>query len=148
MMYQALPVNLEVGEISRNTPDTSSNCFQYLISPPHKYFQECFGRIFILRTDIYILMADEPSSEREIRRMNNKHETQYGSGSLDSLAQQLKAVTGTWPPSAEVLEKHQAEKANLQFQTERYRWERGDRKMTGLKERARQTIQRNRDGLV
>ena len=144
MMYQALPVNLEVGEISRNTPDTSLNCFRYLIPPPHTYFQECFGRIFILETDIYILMADEPSSEREIRDMNNKLETTTGSDSADFIAQ-LKSVTGTWPPSAEVLENQNAERAKHKFQSERYFWERRDRKLADAKERARQTIQRNRE---
>lgn len=80
--------------------------------------------------------------------MNNIIETTNGSGSFDLLAQQLKAVIGTWPPSAELQEKHNAVKANLQFQTERYHRERSDRKMAGLKDRARKVIQRNRDGLV
>ena len=93
-------------------------------------------------------MAGEPSSEREISDMNKIIETTNGSGSFDSLAQKLKAVTGTWPPSAELLEKHKAEKANLKFQSDKFYWERRDRKMAGLKERARKVIQRNRDGLV
>ena len=60
-----------------------------------------------------------------------------------------KAVTGTWPPPAELLEKHKAEKARLKYQSDKFYWERSDRKiMAGLKERARKAFQRNRDGLI
>ena len=98
--------------------------------------------------NFYLYPVRQNASPESKSDMNKNIETTNGSGSFDSLAQQLKAVTGTWPPSPELLEKHKAEKANLQFQSERYYWERRERKMAGLKERGRKVIQRNRDGLV
>jgi hypothetical protein len=80
--------------------------------------------------------------------MNKIIETTNDSGSVDLMAQQLKAAIGTWLPSAELQEKHKAEKANLKFQSDKFYWERRDRKMAGLKDHARKVIQRNRDGLV
>lgn len=79
--------------------------------------------------------------------MNEIIETSNDGGSADLLTQ-LRSAVGTWPPSAGLLEKHKVEKANLKFQSDKFYWERRDRKMAGLKERARQVIQRNRDGLI
>ena len=92
-------------------------------------------------------MTDEPLSEREISDMNTIIKPINASGSLDLLAQ-LKAITGTWPPSAKAQEKFKAEKAESNYQSEKHAFECREIRMAKLNERARQAIQRNRDGLI
>ena len=79
--------------------------------------------------------------------MNNQLKTK-NANATDDFITQLQSATGTWPPSAEILEKHTTDKARLKYQSDKYYWERRDRTFAEAKDRARKVIQRNRDGLV
>lgn len=80
--------------------------------------------------------------------MNQAPDKQTASGSVDSFAAELRRVVGSWPPTAEVMERFKAElaeKAELEFQSKKRWMENQDRKMIELKKGAREVIQRNRD---
>jgi len=83
--------------------------------------------------------------------MNQAPDKQPASGSADPFAAALRAVIGSWPPTAEATARFKAElaeKAELEFQSKKRWMEYQDRKMMGLKKGAREVIQRNRDEQV
>ena len=65
---------------------------------------------------------------------------QTPNGSADTFAAKLRAVIGSWPPTAEAIERFKAEKAELELQSTKRRIENQDRRMASLKEGARRTL--------
>lgn len=67
-------------------------------------------------------------------------ETQRDGATVDTFAAKLRAVLGSWPPTAEAVERFKADKAELKAAEERNRIIRRERHMANLKERARRTL--------
>ncbi len=65
---------------------------------------------------------------------------QNQSGSVDLLAQ-LRAAVGTFPPTAEQLERNKARKTELDFQAMKRHADRRERRLAELKETARRKLQ-------
>ena len=72
--------------------------------------------------------------------MNQAPDKQAASGSADPFASELRAVVGSWPPTAEAMERFKADKAELEFQSAKRRLENQDRRMAALKEAAPRTL--------
>lgn len=72
--------------------------------------------------------------------MNQAPDKQTASGSVDTFAAELRAVIGSWPPTAEAMERFKAKKAELKSAEERNRIIRRERHMANLKEGARRTL--------
>ena len=67
-------------------------------------------------------------------------ETQNDSGSVDTFTAELRAVLGSWPPTAEAMERFKTEKAELKSAEERNRIIRWERHMANLTERAKRVL--------
>ena len=70
----------------------------------------------------------------------NSQNNQTDSGSVDTFAAELRAVVGSWPPTAEAMKRFQADKAELEFQSKKRRIENHDRRMANLKERTKRAL--------
>lgn len=77
--------------------------------------------------------------------MNQAPDKQTTSGTVDTFAAELRAITGTYPPTAEQMERFKAEKAELKFAEERNRIIRRERHMANLQEGARRTLRGDMD---
>jgi hypothetical protein len=85
------------------------------------------------------VMASSVASNKREYSMNTQN-NQTDSASADPFAAKLRAVLGSWPPTAEAIERFKAEKAELEFQSTKRRIENQDRRMAALKEGARRTL--------
>jgi hypothetical protein len=65
---------------------------------------------------------------------------QTASATVNTFADELRAVLGSWPPTAEAMERFKADKAEAEFQSTKRRLESQDRKMANLTERAKRVL--------
>ena len=65
---------------------------------------------------------------------------QTASATVNTFAAELRAVLGSWPPTAEAAERFKAEKAELKSAEERNRIIRRERHMANLTERAKRIL--------
>jgi hypothetical protein len=72
--------------------------------------------------------------------MNQARDKQTASGSVDTFAATLRAVLGSWPPTAEAVERFKADKAESKSAEERNRIIRWERHMANLTERAKRVL--------
>jgi len=72
--------------------------------------------------------------------MNQAPDKQTASGSVDTFAAELRAVVGSWPPTAEAIARFKADKAESKSAEERNRIIRRERHMANLTERAKRIL--------
>jgi len=65
---------------------------------------------------------------------------QTASATVNTFATELRAVLGSWPPTAEAMERFKTEKAELKSAEERNRIIRRERHMANLTERAKRVL--------
>jgi hypothetical protein len=85
------------------------------------------------------VMASSVASNKREYSMDTQNK-QTASGSVDTFAAELRAVLGSWPPTAEAVERFKADKAEAEFQSTKRRLENQDRKMANLTERAKRVL--------
>jgi hypothetical protein len=88
----------------------------------------------------YLLLAAglTATKTKELNMKDTPNETD--SGAVDPFFAELRAVVGSWPPTAEEMERLKAERAELEFQSTKRRLENQDRKMVALKQATRRKL--------
>ena len=84
-------------------------------------------------------------SRKENQNMNPITEDQNPTSSVDPLVAELQAKFGSFPPTAERMEKSKARKAELEFASMKNRADAKERHREMLKERARRIIRGDTD---
>jgi hypothetical protein len=72
--------------------------------------------------------------------MNQAPDKQTASGSVDTFAAELRAITGTYPPTAKQIENFQAELAERDFHRLKRQVEAKPRRLAVLTERAKRIL--------